>query len=103
LFFQKASTWGGENEARAILMNFPEQSSVSDRKLMYHFDNLKGIVFGAKTPASDKYKIMEIIHRKCREHNRDQFKFYQAFFSHVAGEMDMVELVGMNYPSPTNI
>lgn len=103
LFFQKASTWGGENEARAIIMNFPEQSSVSDRKLMYHFDNLQGIVFGAKTPVSEKYKIMEIIHRKCRENNRDQFKFYQAFFSHVAGEMDMVELVGMNYPAPTNI
>lgn len=103
LFFQKASTWGDENEARAIIMNFPEQSSPRDRKLMYHFDNLQGIVFGAKTPASDKYKIMEIIHRKCREHNRDQFKFYQAFFSHIAGEMDMIELSGMNYPSPTNI
>lgn len=100
LFFQKTSTWGGENEARAIIMNFPDERSISDRKLVYHFDNLQGIVFGAKTPVADKYKIMEIIHRKCRENNRDQFKFYQAFFSHVAGEMDMVELVGMNYPSP---
>lgn len=103
LFFQKASTWDREKEARAIIMNFPEQTSINDRKLMYDFDHLQGIVFGAKTPSSDKYKIMEIIHRKCRENNRDGFKFYQAYFSHVAGEMDMVELVGMSYPTSANV
>ena len=37
------------------------------RKLTYAFSSLKGIIFGIRTPETDKLKIIETIHKKCRQ------------------------------------
>ena len=56
-------------------------SDPKDRSLYYEFSSLKGIVFGIKTTTEDKLKVIKIIERKCRETERDDFKFYQARYS----------------------
>ncbi|EBO7426256.1 hypothetical protein D0128_24510 [Salmonella enterica] len=43
--------------------------------------SLKGIIFGIKTKKEDKIKIMQIINAKCEANDRNDFKFYQAFYS----------------------
>ncbi|WP_040067940.1 hypothetical protein [Pseudomonas batumici] len=81
LFFQKAVTWQGENEARSIIVNLPEQVDIDSRKLKYKLEHLGAIVFGAKTSALEKYNVVHIIHDKCRPDDLEEFKFYQAFLA----------------------
>lgn len=58
-----------------------DYSDFEKRKLKYEFSTLKGIIFGIKTSIGDKMKMVEIIKRKCKENNRKDFKFYQAFYN----------------------
>lgn len=71
-----------EQECRLVL-NGQLDLSLEDRRrsLKYKFDSLKGLIFGIRTPAEDKFRIMEIIHSKCLESDRTDFKIYQAYFS----------------------
>ena len=61
--------------------NLFDLSKKEDRKLKYDFNDLDGIIFGIKTSASDKFKILKVIDEKCRRSNRNDFKFYQAYYS----------------------
>ena len=78
----KTKDWEYEREYRLILDDrsgeFDEEKG---RTLTYDFNSLKGIIFGIKTSDDDKLKIIQIIQRKCKENNRTDFKFYQAYYS----------------------
>lgn len=90
----KSKDWEYEGECRVVL------SSVLDdlqdnrrRKLKYEFDSLKGIVFGIGTSDSDKFKIFDAIERKCREHGRTEFDFYQACYSRKSDDIGRYKLI----------
>ncbi|MEX5510545.1 DUF2971 domain-containing protein [Pseudomonas paralactis] len=76
----KMPDWINENEYRLILENgLSIFNSGKDRCLKYAFKSLEGIIFGIKTPAEDKYKILEVVEALCDKHQREGFQFYQAF------------------------
>ena len=45
------------------------------------FADLSGIIFGAKTVAEDKVRIMRIVAEKCKAEGRHDFEFYQMQYS----------------------
>lgn len=54
--------------------------------------SLKGIIFGIKTKKEDKIKIMQIINAKYEANDRNDFKFYQAFYSPTKKSIDYSEM-----------
>lgn len=79
---KKLIEWEYEKEYRLIIEgDLTDYSNKDKRKLKYDFNDLESIIFGINTAASDKMKIMKIIDRKCSEHNRNKFDFYQAYYS----------------------
>ena len=84
----KTSDWAYEQEYRLILGHgLIEFNDNEDRILTYNFNSLKGIIFGIKTSDEDRLKIIDIILRKCRENNRTDFKFFQAYYSPENGDI----------------
>lgn len=79
----KTKNWEHEQEYRIIVYDtFVNGVAPEDGPLLtYNFNSLKGIIFGIKTSRADKREIIEIIQRKCRENNRTDFKFFQAYYS----------------------
>ena len=78
----KTNDWAYEEECRLILDDWlSEFAEDKSRTLTYDFNSLKGIIFGIKTNDEDKLKVIEIIQRKCVEHNRESFTFFQAYYS----------------------
>ena len=94
----KSQDWSYEKEMRMIL-----SSSVSDltekisRKLTYRFASLKGVVFGINMTDNDKISIIDIVFEKCRSENRDDFEFFQAYYSH---ETNAIERHKLNIKIP---
>ena len=89
----KTKDWEYEQEYRLILDDRSEElDEEKDRTLAYDFNSLKGIIFGIKTTDEDKLKIIEILQRKCRENNRTDFKFFQAYYSPENGNIRKVEI-----------
>jgi len=75
----KTSDWKSENERRILTNDFFSNLKEKDsRKWVYDFNDLEGIVFGAKTSNADKVRIIEVIMEKCKAQKRNDFKFYQA-------------------------
>ena len=78
----KTAEWEHEQEYRLLLWsslhNFQDDAS---RKLSYNFADLSGIIFGTKTAAEDKLRIMRIIADKCRAEGRNDFEFHQVQYS----------------------
>lgn len=89
----KLVDWAYEKEHRLLLsstiFDFKEPHT---RKLKYNFCDLEGIIFGIKTPEKEKKIIMNIIEEKCRLDNRQDFKFYQAYYSRVSGKVKAAEM-----------
>lgn len=78
----KLNDWDYEKEYRAIL--YPSAFDISNadsRKCKYDFNCLNGIIFGIKTPADDKLRIINIIRSLCIKHQRKEFNFYQARYN----------------------
>jgi Protein of unknown function (DUF2971) len=76
----KTPDWKHEEEYRILLHSgFPLQEK-PQRKLEYRFEDLSGIVFGARTDLEDKLRIMRIIDRKCAKARRSDFEFYEIRF-----------------------
>ena len=89
----KSRDWEQEQECRLILYGLLEDTLDDDRRtLTYDFESLKGIIFGIRTTDSDKIKVFEIIHSKCLEHGRNDFKFYQAYYSPEHGDIQKHEV-----------
>lgn len=89
----KLDDWGDEKEYRLIIYGgFIDYSKPEKRKLKYDFNDLESVTFGIKTTDEDKTKIMRIIEKKCRENNRKEFGFYQAYYSMEDGEIKTYKL-----------
>lgn len=89
----KSSEWKHEEECRLILSSHWNRfDDPASRKLKYQFADLAGIVFGIKTPAEDKLKIMRIIERKCAAEDRHDFEFIQAHYSHRTKRIELTPL-----------
>ena len=91
----KTPEWSVEREYRLVLEGhyFHDISEIAKRKATYDFADLEGIVFGIKTPASAKAKIIRIIHNKCIKNKRSAFKFFQARFDYRKHEMVFDDLM----------
>lgn len=90
---RKSEDWRYENEHRLILDEFCyDYSNPKDRTLRYEFSSLHGLIFGINTPEKDKIKIIKIIYKKCIEHKRTDFKFYQAYFCHQSQKIEHMPL-----------
>ncbi|MDE0041660.1 MAG: DUF2971 domain-containing protein [Candidatus Poribacteria bacterium] len=84
----KTRDWEYENEYRIIANEVSlGDDNENDHTLSYKFSLLKGIIFGIKTSDGDKRKIIEIVKRKCEEHNRTDFQLSQAYYSHRYGNI----------------
>ena len=94
----KANDWKYENEYRLILASaFDDFKEEENRKLHYDFKSLVGIIFGINTSREDKIRIMKIIDDKCSKHDREDFKFYQAYYSADEGCINHEELSLIKY------
>ena len=78
----KTKDWEYEQEYRLILEDgLSKFKEGENRALRYDFNSLKGIIFGIKTSDEDKQEIISIIRRKCEDHGRTGFKFFEAYYS----------------------
>lgn len=97
-FRQRVSTktedWSYEKEYRLVLRSGEvlDFSDGSARKIRYAFSDLEGIIFGINTVREHKEQILTIIERKCRDIGRQDFKFYQAFYSPDKGTIEHAEM-----------
>jgi hypothetical protein len=92
-FFMKLKEWEYEKEQRLFLSSSLEMYNTQEsRKLKYKFEDLEAIIFGMRTSVEDKAKIIKIIKAKCKENNRKDFDFYQAFYSSFSGKMEIKKL-----------
>ena len=79
----KSSDWMHERESRLLLVDTfnRDHEDPASRKVQYKFTDLKGIIFGIRMTDEDKISIMDIVEEKCQEHKRDDFRYYQAYYS----------------------
>jgi hypothetical protein len=80
---RKTKDWDYEQEYRLVLYShiIDYASYPGHRSLTYDFASLKGLIFGIKTRTEDKLQIIRILNKKCAEHGRTDFNFYQAEYS----------------------
>jgi hypothetical protein len=89
----KLSDWAYEAEYRAILQGaIIDFCDPTTRKLEFHFSDLEGIIFGARTSTADKLSVMKIVAEKCKAAGRTSFSFQQARFSNETGRFEIVRL-----------
>ena len=82
----KTRDWEREREYRLVWEYLQEDRGnlvggipQGERLMKYDFEQLKGIIFGAKMTDSDKIEIMKVINRKCFDSSRNEFQYFQAF------------------------
>jgi len=84
----KLKDWQHEREYRltlhSMIVNLEERSL---RKLRYRFGDLQAIIFGIKTPTSEKMAIVRIIEEKCKREGRKNFEIYQTYYSRRTGRL----------------
>ena len=91
-FFVKLKDWEYEKEWRLLLSSVLDTfEDANDRKLKYKFEDLEAIIFGMRTSVEDNVKIIKLIEKKCKENNRENFDFYQAYYSKQKGRMVIEE------------
>ncbi len=91
----KTLDWKYEKETRLVLHGLSGDLDKNSRALTYDFSLLKGIIFGIRTPDSEKLKIIEIISKKCDENHRSDFELFQAYYCHDTGRIQTYGLVGL--------
>jgi hypothetical protein len=88
----KTETWKPEQEQRLVYHSMIADLTPEDRTLNYDFSSLEAIIFGVKVTAADKLKVMRVIAEKCRDHSRNEFKFFQAQFTTNQNEITLSEM-----------
>lgn len=88
----KTPEWAHEEEYRIVVHSGFDMSGKDKRKLKYRFQDLTGIVFGARTDVEDKLKLMEIIDKKCAQERRSDFKFYEIRYLHTESRFQLFPL-----------
>ena len=77
----KTKDWKYEKEYRLIINSFlKDKRDRQERIFQYNFNDLDGIIFGINTPQNAKEKIIDIVRQKCKDNNRQEFNFYQAYY-----------------------
>ena len=89
----KLPEWQHEQEYRLVLpsgmCDFTKKES---RKLKYQFSDLSGIIFGIRTSDEDKIRIIKIIKDKCSKEKRDDFEFFQTYYSTRTKKIELYKL-----------
>ena len=88
----KMPEWKHEQEQRIVIHSGFDMSTKDKRKLKYRFEDLAGIVFGAKADFEDKLKIMRIVDRKCAATGRTDFKFFQMRYLPTQSRFQLFEM-----------
>lgn len=89
----KLDEWKYEQEHRLIIHgDLIDYKKKENRKLKYEFNDLESVIFGIKTTPSDKIKILKIIENKCKQNNRKEFDFQQAYYSKDTGKIETFKL-----------
>ena len=86
----KHQDWQHESEYRLVLYSNIDALKPGARK--FDFKHLTGVVFGINTSHEDKIEIINVIKEKCKKYQRDNFKFYQAYYSSHDTKMKILEL-----------
>ena len=82
----KTNDWHYEQEYRLVQHSFMfDLRPDAMRLLSYKFEDLAGIVFGARTALKDKIAIMEIVERKCVAAGRTDFEFSEIRYAPESG------------------
>ena len=88
----KTPEWAHEEEYRIVVHSGFDMSTKDKRKLKYRFQDLAGIVFGARTDIEDKLKIMRVIDAKCAKERRSDFKFFEVRYIHTESRFQLFPL-----------
>ena len=88
----KTPEWVHEEEYRIVVHSGFDMSTKDRRKLKYRFQDLAGVVFGARTDIEDKLKIMRIIDAKCAKAKRSDFKFFEIRYLHTETRFQLFPL-----------
>jgi hypothetical protein len=90
----KHEDWAHEQERRIILHGglIDFGATKENRKLVYRFEDLEGIVFGGKTPTTRVQEVVRVIREKCRKAGRNNFEFLRAEYSPHEGKMTLLPL-----------
>ena len=93
----KTPEWKHEEEYRTLYRPGWSLNEPTQRLLKYTFENLSGIVFGARTNLKDKLRILRIIDKKCAEHKRSDLEFFEILFmpatsAFVERRLDLVKI-----------
>jgi hypothetical protein len=97
----KTVEWKHEEEYRVILNSGFDFRERLMRRLEYKFEDLTGIIFGARTSLEDKLRILEIIDRKCAKARRSEFEFFEVRYvpSQAVFHLVPLSLLKINYDS----
>jgi hypothetical protein len=96
----KTPEWAHEEEYRIVVHSFFDMSTKNQRKLKYRFEDLAGIVFGARTDTDVKLKIMRIVDKKCAETGRSNFEFYDVRYTpETSFRVDKLSLLKYEHPA----
>jgi hypothetical protein len=97
----KTPEWAHEEEYRMVLHSGFDLREKSDRKLQFRFEDLTGIVFGARTNMDDKLAIMRIVDKKCGETKRSDFEFSEIRYLPSESRFQLFELSLLTPKQPT--
>ena len=96
---RKLQAWSYEREYRIVLtselVDFSANKDI--RKAKYNFNDLDGIIFGIMTPMDKKLQIAKTIEEKCRRTGREDFKFYQAYYSRELGRIEHHQMTMLKF------
>ena len=90
---QKSGDWRHEAETRLVLYSPFDDLTPKERTVRYEFESLDEVIFGIRTPDSQKMDIIETIKNKCVERGRDRFRFSQAYYSRKTDSIESYELI----------
>ncbi len=89
----KLRDWDYEAESRLVISDTLDMYQKKENRLFkYDFSSLQGLIFGINTRLDDKLRIIEILRKKCAQHNRLDFDFFQAYYSSSTGRIDLRKL-----------
>jgi len=77
----KTAEWAHEEEYRLLLHSGFDLREKPMRTLQYKFEDLSGIIFGARTDMADRLRIMKIIDQKCSRERRSDFEFFEVRYA----------------------
>ena len=90
--FRKLKYWSYENEYRIALFNKGTSSiPIENRNFKFHYNILKGVIFGINTSYYDKFRIVKSL-KDLKDQLPQDFKVYQAYFDDNTHSLATVEI-----------